>query len=278
MITAVSVLAFCLVTFIAAPLAVYVGAARLKRPSRDEALPLFLFITPSSPFVVARRLRAILAKQCLVDGLLIPINIIEHEKMSLLDALTRTGGKERVRNRAVEIARIGHETAAIAPRQIELRFQLESGWLVAHLGVNRCNAEKTGLEIGLNKPVGAEHRKLQPCRFDRLAGIPEELLVTGYEQRSEAKIRVLQPGQHIGADIVAFLLDVGRDTDVLDAELATHPRLVAPRKIRHHPSTIAEAQRRNAIARIQQVQTVAAIAPARKGDHIIGAAILGAVT
>lgn len=51
--TAFVVLAFVATTCIAAPLAVFIAAARLMRPARGNALPLFLLMAPAAPFAIA---------------------------------------------------------------------------------------------------------------------------------------------------------------------------------------------------------------------------------
>ncbi|MCV9937011.1 glycosyltransferase family 39 protein [Boseaceae bacterium BT-24-1] len=51
--TALVVLAFVATTCLAAPLAVFIAAARLMRPARGDSLPLFLFMAPAAPFAIA---------------------------------------------------------------------------------------------------------------------------------------------------------------------------------------------------------------------------------
>lgn len=51
--TALVVLAFVATTCLGAPLAIFAAAARLMRPDRGDALPLFLFMAPMAPFVIS---------------------------------------------------------------------------------------------------------------------------------------------------------------------------------------------------------------------------------
>jgi hypothetical protein len=59
MSTAPGLLAFLAVTYVAAPLAVFVAAAQLMRPKRGEVLPLFLLMAPAAPFAIALVMMAI---------------------------------------------------------------------------------------------------------------------------------------------------------------------------------------------------------------------------
>jgi hypothetical protein len=54
-----SLFVFLAVTYVAAPLGVFVAAARLMRPERGEVLPLFLLTAPAAPFAIALVMMAI---------------------------------------------------------------------------------------------------------------------------------------------------------------------------------------------------------------------------
>ena len=90
------------------------------------------------------------------------------------------------------------------------------------------DAHETGFEMRTLQYVLAKKKdNSTPSSTLNLIGVMEVLFVACHEQGNHAQGRPAQPSLDVVTNILPFFANIGRHQNVLNAELAAQPRLVA---------------------------------------------------